>query len=209
MKHNLKTADSASVIERLFRLASEFDMLTGDTHDAHTAAEIACDAFQGVLSGTKATEVVKAEWAELFYYIGDTERRHIDYKVVDAVRRAREADERATELSDRLMDVVREMREDVPAPASTSSSGLETVIQNWIAAHAAWVATEKDGAIPDGTPEELAERQALLELAGFPCISLEDVRRKANLFQNRSYLSGMAADCALDLLRSFSGEKYN
>ncbi|WP_460231873.1 hypothetical protein [Agrobacterium radiobacter] len=180
-------------------------MLTGDTHDAHTAAEIACDAFQGLLSGTKANEIVKEEWAELFYYIGETERRHIDYQVVDAVRRAREADERATELSDRLMDVVREMRSGVPVPAP-ESSGLETAIETWMTAHAVWVGTEKDGAIPDGTPEELAERQALLELAGFPCNSIGEVRRKADLFQSNDHLSNIASDCVLDLLRSFSGD---
>lgn len=205
MKHNTKTADSASAIERLFRIAKEFDMLTGDTHDAHTAAEIACDAFQGLLSGTKANEIVKEEWAELFYYIGETERRHIDYQVVDAVRRAREADERATELSDRLMDVVREMRSGVPVPAP-ESSGLETAIETWMTAHAVWVGTEKDGAIPDGTPEELAERQALLDLAGFPCNSIGEVRRKADLFQSNDHLSNIASDCVLDLLRSFSGD---
>jgi hypothetical protein len=203
MKHKPKTAGSASAIERLFRIASEFDLLTGDTHDAHTTAEIACDAFQGVLSGTKATEIVKEEWAELFYYIGDAERRRIDYQVVDSVRRAREADERATELSDRLMDVVREMRG--PSP-SAKLPGLETAIETWMTAHAAWVATETDGAIPDDTPEELAERQALLALAGFPCNSMEEVHRKANLFQNNDYLSNLASDCVLDLLRSFSGE---
>ncbi|MCW0983064.1 hypothetical protein OK142_19755 [Agrobacterium sp. BT-220-3] len=204
MKHNTKSAYSASAIERLSALAHDFDMLTGDTQDVHTAAEIACDAFQGVLSGTKATEIVKEEWAELFYYIGEAERRRIDYQVVDAVRRAREADERATELSDRLMDVVREMRSGASVSAP-KSSGLETAIATWMTAHAAWVATETDGNIPDGTPEELAERQALIELAGFPCNSIEDVRRKANLFQDNDHLSNVASDHALYLLRSFAG----
>lgn len=204
MKHNTKTAGNASAIKNLVALANEFDLLSADTQDVYTAAEIAFDAVQRVLSGIKASDYVKAEWADDFYHVGTTERRHLEYQAMDAMYRAREADERATVLSDRLMDVVREMRSGVLVSAP-KSSGLETAIETWMAAHAAWVATEADGNIPDGTPEELAERQALIELAGFPCNSIEDVRRKANLFQDDDHLSNLASDRALDLLRSFAG----
>lgn len=104
MKYTTENIGGASAIERLLTLAQEFDMLTGDTRDVHTAAEICHDSFDRLIFD-KTTE------ANDHYLIGPGERRHLNFQVTDVMVRASETDERATILSERLFEIARELRD--------------------------------------------------------------------------------------------------
>ncbi len=104
MKCTTENAGGASAIERLLTLAHEFDMLTGDTKDVHTAAEILHDSIDRLIfdASTEARDQ---------YLIGPGERRHLSFQVTDVMVRASEADERASLLSERLFEIARELRD--------------------------------------------------------------------------------------------------
>ena len=204
-KRTTENIDHATALDRLAKLATRLDCLTGETQDALCAAEIAKSHIVDILfPGRKASDHIKAVWADDYYQIDDRERRHIDFMTNDMVERATRADRLATELSEDLLQLSYEMR---AAAKADKASGLEDCISAWKAAHAAWIDTEKGGVVPTDTPEAETEEKALLALASYPCASLEDIQRKANLFLGNEHLSGVASDHASNLLRSFSGIK--
>jgi len=201
-KCTTENIDSTSALDRLSKLASRLDWLTSDTQDARCAAEIATNHIVGILfPGRKASDNTKAAWANEYYHIDERELRHIDFMTNDMVERATRADRLATELSGELLKLSKEMRH---AAIIKKASDLEDCIAAWQAAYDAWIATGLDGVVPYDTPQADAEDEALLALASWPCVSLEDIQQKTNLFLNSKYLSGMASDHALDLLQSFS-----
>ncbi|MBB3567598.1 hypothetical protein [Rhizobium sp. BK491] len=203
-KRTTENIDQATALDRLSKLATRLDCLTGETQDTLCAAEIATSHIVDVLfPGRKASDHIKAVWADDYYQIDGRERRHIDFMTSDMVERATRADRIATELSEELLQLSHEMR---AAAKADNASGLEDCISAWKTAHAAWIDTEKGGAIPTDTPEADTEGNALLALASYPCASLVDIHRKANLFLNNEYLCGVASDYASKLLRSFSGD---
>jgi hypothetical protein len=198
--------DHATALDRLSKLATRLDCLTGDTQDTLSAAEIATSHIVDVLfPGRKASDHIKAVWADDYYQIDARELRHIDFMTSDTVDRATRADRIATELSEELLQLSHEMR---AAAKVDKASGLEDCVSTWKVAHAAWIDTEKDGVVPTDTPEADTEEKALLALASYPCASLGDVQRKANLFLSNEHLCGVASDYALHLLRSFSGAEF-
>jgi len=198
LSRTTENIDNATALDRLSKLASRLDWLTGDTQDALCAAEIATSHIVDVLfPGRKASDHIKAVWADDYYQIDDRERRHIDFMTKDMVERATRADRLATELSGELLKISKEMRH---AATIKKASDLEDCIAAWRAAYDAWIAAGRDG----DTPQADAEDETLLALASCPCVSLADIQRKTNLFLSSEYLSGMASDHALDLLQSFS-----
>lgn len=202
-KRTTENIDHATVLDRLSKLATRLDCLTGDTQDTLCAAEIATSHIVDVLfPGRKASDHIKAVWADDYYQIDARERRHIDFMTTDMVERAVRADRIATELSEELLQLSYEMR---AAAKADKTSGLEDCISAWKAAHAAWIDTEKGGAVPTDTHEADAEEKTLFVLASYPCASLGDIQRKANLFLRNEHLCSVASEYALDLLRSFSG----
>jgi hypothetical protein len=203
LKRTTENTDHATVLDRLSKLATRLDCLTGDTQDTLCAAEIATSHIVDVLfPGRKASDHIKAVWADDYYQIDARERRHIDFMTSDVVDRATRADRIATELSEQLLQLSHEMR---AAAEADRVSGMDGCISTWKAAHVAWIDTEKAGAVPTDTPEADTEEKALLALASYPCASLGDIRRKASLFLSNEHLCGVASDYALHLLRSFSG----
>ncbi|MGM4982562.1 hypothetical protein [Rhizobium sp. 11_C7_N12_5] len=202
LKRTTENIDHATTLDRLSKLATRLDCLTGDTQDTLCAAEIATSHIVDVLfPGRKASDHIKAVWADDYYQIDARERRHIDFMTTDMVERAIRADRIATELSEELLQLSYEMR---AAAKVYNASGLEDCIAAWKVAHAAWIDTEEGGAVPTDTTEADAEEKALLVLASHPCASLGDIQRKANLFLSNEHLRGVASDYALNLLRSFS-----
>lgn len=205
-KRTTENIDHATALDRLSKLATRLDCLTGDTQDTLCAAEIATSHIVDVLfPGRKASDHIKAVWADDYYQIDARERRHIDFMTTDMVERAIRADRIATELSEELLQLSYEMR---AAAKADKASGLEDCISAWKVVHAAWIDTEKGGTVPTNTCEADMEEQALLALAAYPCASLGDIQRKANLFLSNEHLRGVASDYALHLLRSFSGTEF-
>ena len=205
-KRTTENIDHATALDRLSKLATRLDCLTGDTQDTLCAAEIATSHIVDVLfPGRKASDHIKAIWADDYYQIDARERRHIDFMTSDIVDRATRADRIATELSEELLQLSYEMR---AAAKADNASRLEDCISAWKAAHAAWIDTEKGGTVPANTSEADTEEKALLALAAYPCASLGDIQRKANLFLSNEHLCGVASDYALHLLRSFSGAEF-
>ncbi|MGM4983246.1 hypothetical protein [Rhizobium sp. 11_C7_N12_5] len=204
-KRTTENIDHATALDRLSKLANRLDCLTGETQDTLCAAEIATSQIVDVLfPGRKASDHIKAVWADDYYQIDVRERRHIDFMTNDMVERATRADRLANELSEDLLQLSYEMR---AAAKADKASGLEDCISAWKAAHAVWIDTEKGGVVPTDTPEAYTEEKALLALASYPCASLVDIQRKANLFLNNEHLCGVASDHVLNLLRSFSSGK--
>ena len=194
--------DHGTALDRLSKLATRLDYLAGDTQDALCAAEIATNHIVGILfPGRKASDNITAVWAEDYYQIDKRELRQIDFMTNNMVERATRADRLATELSEELLQLSFEMRS---AAKADKASDLEDCITAWKITHAAWIDTETGGALPTGTPEADAEEKALLALASYPCVSLADIQRKANLFLSNELLCGVASEYALNLLRSFS-----
>jgi len=89
------------------------------------------------------------------------------------------------------------------SPEQSECDTLEAAIADWERAFVAWTTNEKDGGIPDGTPESKAEEAALDALVRAPCLSLSDVQRKASLFSENKYLRNLASDYTDELLASF------
>ncbi|WP_296077774.1 hypothetical protein [uncultured Agrobacterium sp.] len=89
-------------------------------------------------------------------------------------------------------------------PERSQADQLEDMIAGWQRAYAAWTTDEKDGGIPNGTPESKAEEAALAALVRAPCLSPKDVQRKASLFFENDYLRNIASDYTSELLFSFS-----
>ncbi len=87
----------------------------------------------------------------------------------------------------------------VPDNAQT----VDSAIIAWRYAYDAWNEAVGDDDHKADTPEEAAEEEARKALISVPCKSLYDVQRKAELFSTHPYLSGLTADHADDLLRSF------
>ncbi|SCB53089.1 hypothetical protein [Rhizobium lusitanum] len=203
LKRTTENIGHATALDRLSKLATRLDCLTGDTQDTLCATEIATSHIVDVLfPGRKASDHIKAVWADDYYQIDARERRHIDFMTTDMVERAIRADRIATELSEELLQLSYEMR---AAANADKASDLEGCISAWKAAHAAWIDTEKGGVVSTDTPEADTEEKALLVLASYPCVSLGDIQRKANLFLSNEHLCGVASDYALHILRSFSG----
>jgi len=96
-----------------------------------------------------------------------------------------------------------ECHETLNSPERCEVDTLDAVIANWERAFVAWSSNEKDGGIPDGTPESKAEEAALAALVRAPCLSLSDVQRKASLFFENKYLRNLASDYTDELLASF------
>lgn len=201
-KRTTENIDHATALDRLSKLATRLNCLTGETQDALCAAEIATSHIVDVLfPGRKASDHIKAVWAEDYYQVDARERRHIDFMTNDMVDRATRADRIATELSEELLQLSYEMR---AAAKADNASGLEECISMWKAAHSAWIDTERGGTVPTNTSEADTEEKALSALASYPCASLGDIQRKASLFLSNEHLSGVASEYALHLLRSFS-----
>jgi len=197
LQPTIENIDHATALDRLSKLATRLDYLADDTQDTPCAAEIATNHIVGILlPGRKASDNIKAVSAEDYYQVDKRELRQIDFMTSDMVERATRADRLATELSEELLQLSFEIRS---AGKADKASGLEDCITAWIDSETGVVA------LPTGTPEADAVEKALLALASYPCASLGDIQRKANLFLSNELLCGMAPEYALTLPRSFSG----
>ncbi|WP_142628088.1 hypothetical protein [Rhizobium sp. P007] len=204
MKINQKMAGGASALDRLYEIAKGVDRFDGDAYDVVTSAEIMQTSIEQLFEGSEASRVLKDGSFPDYHLIPSTDRRYLAYQIDDTTVRARALEKLANDLSGQLFELYREMKGLNETPDAPEPSGLDTAISEWQAAYDAWATADKGNHGQIDTPESLRERQALIALAQYPCSSLEEVRRKADLFQTDKYLNGNAPDLAPNLLRSFA-----
>lgn len=205
MKVNQKMAEGASAISRLYDIASKIDGLGVEAYDIVTSAEIVTDAVERLFEQNEASKYIGDDRFSNYYLIPAAERRYLAFQIHDTTTRARSHERPATELSIKLLDLHREMKA-AGEPTMNETCSLGDAIAKWQTAYKAWTDTDKgdgNGCTCD-TPEALCEQSALHALAQHPCATLDEVRRKADLFQSNPHLSGLAEDFTFDLLRSFA-----
>lgn len=202
MKINQKDASSASAVEKIDAMRDALDNMYGDVDALCCLAIITESGVQDILFDKRAASGDRPG----FYYADDNTRRVLGFSVSQVETRSRNIETAVTNLADDLREVLYILKrhsDETPAP-----SGLEAAIAAWCVALEARKAVDKgDGSeLAHDAPEALFERQALIALASYPCASLDEVRRKAGLFQSNEYLNSVAEDFTFDLLRSFAGE---
>lgn len=199
MKINQKMAGGASAIAKIAAMRDAVDDIHVDVDTLCCLALVTESGVQDILFDKRA-----ASDRPGFYYADDGIRRVLGYSVSQVEARSRNIETAMIELAEDLREVHRILErhsDDVSPP-----SGLDAAIAEWRTAFEAWKAKDKgDGSDLDcDTPEAKREQEALVALAMHPCSSMEEVRRKADLFQSDEYLQGIAEDFTLDLLRSFA-----
>ncbi|MBG0508921.1 hypothetical protein I3J13_09105 [Agrobacterium sp. MOPV5] len=206
MKINQKIAGGASASERFYEIALESDFLSDDASKIVTSTEILQNSIEAMFRDSDALRFLKDDRFAGYHLISADERRYVTYQVDDTFERSRALEKLASDLSSALFDLRNQMRKAGMLSAAPEPSGLDAAIDAWRAAFDAWKATDKgDGSdLACDTPEALCEQRALLALSIHPCATMDEVRRKADLFQSDQYLNGMAEDFTFDLLRSFA-----
>lgn len=206
MKINQKMAGGASASERFYEIVLESDFLSDDASKIVTSSEILQNSIEAMFRDSDASRFLKDDRYSGYHLISADERRHVTYQVDDTFERSRALEKLANDLSSELFELRDQMKKAGMLAAAPQPSGLEPAIAEWRAAFEAWKATDKgDGSDLDcDTPEAKREQEALVALAMHPCSSMEEVHRKADLFQSDEYLQGVAEDFTLDLLRSFA-----
>jgi hypothetical protein len=204
MKINQKIAGGASAIKRIHEIARDSDCLNGDIYNLVTSAEIVQNSVELMFRDSDALRFLKDERFAGYHLISSDERRHLSFQVDDTAVRSRALEKIADHLSAQLFDLRDQMKEAASASPEPEFSGVDTAFAEWRSAYDAWAAANKGTSDQFDTPEGLREKQALIALAQHPCASLEEVRRKADLFQTDRYLSKNSPDLVPDLLRSFA-----
>ncbi|TBN16944.1 hypothetical protein EYC79_03795 [Agrobacterium cavarae] len=203
-KHTTENAGGASAAEKIALIFSKVDDLQYDLYRLNCFANIAesstADIFtpRPELSGSTGV-----------YYAGDAEKKILGFATSETVALSNAVDGIVGGLLADLKDIrdVLERYRPVREPQPVRGEALHNLFRAWEQAYASWVATKRDGNIPDGTPEFEAERRAALALAAHPCTTPDDVGRKSRLFLENSYLRDSAPEFAIELLTSFNAVK--
>lgn len=197
MKINQKMNGGASAVAKIAAMRDAVEDMSVDVDTLCCLALVTESGVQDILFDKRA-----ASERPGFYYADDGIRRVLGYSVSQVEARSRNIEAAMIELAEDLREVHRILeRHSDEAPAA---SGLNAAIDAWRIAFDTWTAAPKGTSEQFDTPEGLREKQALIALAQHPCASLEEVRRKADLFQNDQYLSNNSPDLVHDLLRSFA-----
>lgn len=206
MKLNQKIAACASARESVYEIAVESDFLSCDASNMVTSAEIAYNLIELTFRESSASKFLKDERFDGYHMVTADERRFLMFQVEDMVNRSRALDTLASGFSEALYGLRDQMKKADSATAAPERSMLDAAIAEWRTAFKAWKATDKgdESDIDSDNPEAKREQHALLALANHPCVSLAEVRRKADLFQTDQYLQSKAGDLTFDLLRSFA-----
>ncbi len=180
--------------------------MSDDASKIVTSTEILQNSVEMMFRESCASRFLKDERYAGYHLISADERRYVTYQVDDTAKRSRDLEKLASDLSSQLYELRDQMKKAGVLPAAPKPSGLDTAAAEWRTAYEAWRDTDKgDGSDLDcDSPEAKREQAALLALAQHPCSSMEDIRRKADLFQSDEYLNGIAEDFTFDLLRSFA-----
>lgn len=205
-KINQKFVGGASADERLSKIALDSEFMSEDASNVVTSSEILENSVQEMFRGCEASKFFNDDRFDGYYLISDTDRRYVTYQAHDTNYRATALEKLLSGLSSNLYDLRDQMkRADAPA-ASHADANLEAAITEWQKAFNLWQSTDKgNGSDLDcDTPEAKLEQQRLAALAVHPCSSLQDVRRKADVFLSRVFLPGLAENFAVNLLRSFA-----
>ncbi|MFK0209344.1 hypothetical protein [Agrobacterium sp. NPDC090283] len=196
-KLNQKCASGASAIAKIAAMRDAVDDMHIDVDTLCCLAIVTESGVQDILFDKRAVSDRPG-----FYYADDGIRRVLGYSVSQVEACSRNIETAMIELAEDLREVHRIL--ELHSDDASSPSGLAAVVAEWRTAYEAWAAADKGNSDQYDTPEGLRERQALIALAQHPCSSLDEVRRKADLFQTDQYLNGNLPDLAPDLLRSFA-----
>ncbi len=197
MKVNQITAQGASVIDKIAAMREAVENAQCDLDHLCCLALVTEAGVQDILFDKRAASSNPG-----FYYADDGTRRVLGYSTSEVESRSRSIEATMIELAEDLREVHRLLEHH--SDKAPNPSGLNAAVAEWRTAYEAWKDSDKGKPCEFDTPEGLRERQALIALAQYPCASLEEVRRKANLFQTDRYLNGNTPDLAPDLLRSFA-----
>lgn len=201
--HTTENAGGASVAEKIAAIHGKVDDLQYGLHKLNCFATITDSTVCDMLFAASGLKDKPG-----FYYCGEADRKIVGFAANEALALSNEAEATVETLLDDLKLVLDTLKHHDPVRGSpVRSDALHDLFQAWEQAYAAWVATKKDGNIPDGTPEFEAERRAALALAAHPCTTPADVRRKSSLFLENSYLRDSAQEFAIELLTSVNGVK--
>lgn len=197
MKTNQKSAGGASVVDKIAAMRDAVENVHCDLDTLCCLAIVTESGVQDILFDKRA-----ASSRPGFYYADDGIRRVLGYSASEVESRSRKVEAAMIELAEDLREVHRILEHH--SDKAPNPSGLNAAVAEWRTAYEAWKDADKGKPCEFDTPEGLRERQALISLAQYPCASLEEVRRKADLFQTDQYLNGNTSDLAPDLLRSFA-----
>ncbi|KQZ93479.1 hypothetical protein ASD74_15100 [Rhizobium sp. Root564] len=205
-KINQKIVGGASASERLSKIALDSEFLRDDASNVVTSSEILENSVQTMFRGCEASKFLKDDRYDGYYLISDTDRRYVAYQAHDTFERSSALEKLLSGLSSSLYDLREQMKEADRSAVPPAATGLESAIAEWRNAFNLWQSTDKgNGSDLDcDTPEAKLEQQKLAALAVHPCSSLQDVRRKADVFLSRVFLPGLAENFAVNLLRSFA-----
>lgn len=201
MENNLKTTDGASVVDALDAISERMNELTIKTRDLFCLSALLEERVDAVLFPT-AQRHPESD----YYLIERPERKIIGFLDKKVHKCAERLDAMAGALSEQLSAALSEMQTPVGSHRVVvgHANPVDDAIITWRYAHDAWREAVGDDDDKGDTPEAEAEEAALKALATVPCKTLYDVQRKADLFTNDPYLSGLTGEYMSDLLRSFS-----
>lgn len=199
-KHTTENAGGASAVDDFASILEKAEDLASKVTDAMCLATMLEERLNEHLFPGFQKEAGSG-----LYYFADIDKKMVGFNSHELQVRSEDLNELADDLYEALSQLHGTLKQHCPLrqPEPARSVALEDVIADWERAYAAWTTNEKDGGIPNGTPESKAEEAALAALVRAPCLSPKDVQRKASLFFENEYLRNLASDYTDELLASF------